>query len=260
MYCRGVVGSTLSAALVAVWVPAFAGWGFNGWPSPNAFIQAGDMTLELQCDRMRFAPTGYEDAQDIERKQGLSVRFMKDGATEVGAFQAGGNNADIRIVDNYPVEIVFHDQADYGFVLDQIGKNAMLNLAMIDGDVSYGIFDLKGSGAAIKSLRAACGARTGSAPTPVEATEGMAYCGGGAVKRQIEYRILENPEDKWDARVTVNGETMRAMTAYSYFGKSEPPRGFVVALLGEDRSEFLVFRDGDEDWLEFGDYTYRKCN
>ncbi len=63
-----------------------------------------------------------------------------------------------------------------------------------------------------------------------------------------------------DARVTINGETIRAMTAYSYFGNSEPPRGFVVALLGEDRSEFLVFRDGDEDWLEFGDYTYRKCN
>jgi hypothetical protein len=255
-----VVGSTLSAALVAVWVPAFAGWGFNGSPSPNAFIQTGNMTLELRCDRIRFAPAGYEDAQDIERRQGLSIRFMKDGATEVGAFQAEGENADIRIVDNYPVEVVFHDPADYDFVLDQIGKNAVLNLAMIDGDVSYGIFDLKGSGAAIKSLRAACGARTGSAPTPVEAPEGVAYCGGGAVKRQIEYRILENPEDKWDARVTVNGETMRAMTAYSYFGKSKPPRGFVVALLGEDRSEFLVFRDGGEDWLEFGDYTYRKCN
>jgi hypothetical protein len=53
---------------------------------------------------------------------------------------------------------------------------------------------------------------------------------------------------------------MRAMTAYSHFGKNEPPRGFVVALLGEDRSEFLVFQDGDEDWLEFGDYTHRKCN
>jgi hypothetical protein len=98
-----------------------------------------------------------------------------------------------------------------------------------------------------------------STPPPVEAPEGVVYCGGGAVKRQIEYRILEKPEDKWDARVTINGEAIRAMTAYSYFGKSKPPRGFVVALLGEDRSEFLVFRLGDEDWLEFGDYTYRKC-
>lgn len=260
MYCRGVVGSTLSAALIAVWIPAFAGWGFSGPPSPNAFIQAGDMTLELQCDRMRFAPAGYEDAQDIERKQGLSIRFMKDGATEAGAFQAGADNADIRIVDDFPVEIVFRDEADYGFVLDQIGKNAVLNLATIDGDVSYGIFDLKGSGAAIRSLRAACGPQSASAPARIEAPEGVVYCGGGAVKRQIEYSILEQPADKWDARVTVNGETRRAMTAHSFFGKSKPPRGFVVALLGEDRSEFLVFKDGDQDWLEFGDYTYRKCN
>jgi len=257
---RGVAGTNLSAALIAIGSSAFAGWGFNGSTSPNAFIQTGNMTLELQCDRMRFAPAGYEDAQDIARKQGLSIRFMKDGATEVGTFQAGEDNADIRIVDNYPVEVVFHDGADYGFVLDQIGKNAVLNLAMIDQDVSYGIFDLKGSGAAIKSLHAACGPRAGSTPAPVEAPEGVVYCGGGAIKRQIEYSIIEKPEDKWDARVTINGETVRAMTAYSYFGNSESPRGFVVALLGEDRSELLVFRDGDEDWLEFGDYTYRKCN
>lgn len=163
------------AALVAVWSSAFAGWGFNGSPSPNAFIQTENMTLELQCDRMRFAPAGYEDAQDIERKQGLSIRFMKDGATEVGAFQAGGDNAEIRIVDNYPVEIVFSDEADYGFVLDQIGKNAVLNLAMIDQDVSYGIFDLTGSGAAIRSLRTACGPSAVSAPARIEAPEGVVY-------------------------------------------------------------------------------------
>jgi hypothetical protein len=260
MYRLRVVGPALLAAFVGVCSPAFAGWGFNGSPSPNAFIQAGDMTFELRCDRMRFAPAGYEDAQDIERKQGLSIRFMKDGSTEAGAFQAGTDNADIHIVDNYPLEIVFHASADYDFVLDQIGKNAALNLAMIDGDVSYGIFDLKGSGAAIKSLRAACGQKAGRAPARIEAPDGVVYCGGGAIKRQIEFRILENPKDKWDARVTINGETMRAMTAYSFFGKSEPPRGFVVALLGEDRLEFLVFKDGDEDWLEYGDYTYRKCN
>jgi hypothetical protein len=228
----------LWAALVGVCSPALAGWAFNGSPSPNAFIQASNMTLELTCDRMRFAPAGYEDAQDIERKQGLSIRFMKDGSTEAGAFQAGGENADIRIVDNFPVEIVFHERADHDYVLDQIGKNAVLNLAMVDGDVSYGIFDLKGSGAAIKSLRAACGSQGAGASPSIEAPEGVVYCGGGAIERQIEYRILDEPEDKWDARVTVNGETMRAMTAYSYFGKSKPPRGFVVALLGEDRSDF----------------------
>jgi len=81
------------------------------------------------------------------------------------------------------------------------------------------------------------------------------------VKRQIEFVILDKPEGQWDARVTVNGETIRAMTAYSYFGTNQqPPKGFVVALLGENRNEFLVFRHGDKDWLEFGDYQYNKCN
>jgi len=260
MCCRLAMGSTFSVAMLAVSSLAFSGWGFNDAPSPNAFIQAGDMTLELQCDRMRFAPAGYEDAQDIERKQGLSIRFMKDGATEAGAFQAGGDNADIHIVDNYPVEVIFRDMADYEFVLDQIGENATLNLSMIDQDVSYGIFDLKGSGAAIKSLRGACGSQGAGAAVLIETPEGVVYCGGGTIERQIEYRILDKPEDKWDARVTINDETIRAMTAYSYFGDGKPPNGFVVALLGEDRSEFLIFSDGGDDWLEFGDYTYRKCN
>jgi hypothetical protein len=254
------MASTFTAAMLAVSSLAVADWGFNDSPSPNAFIQTGNMTLELQCDRMRFAPAGYEDAQDIERKQGLSIRFMKDGSTEVGAFQAGSDNAEIRIVDNYPVEIVFADRSDYDFVLDQVAQNAALNLAMIDGDVSYGIFDLKGSGSAINALRKACDASATGRSASMEAPEGVVYCGGGAIKRQIEFVIFDKPQDKWNAQVTINGETMRAMTSYSYFGNSETPPGFVVALLGEDRSEFLVFHDGDKDWLEFGDYTYRKCN
>jgi hypothetical protein len=40
------------------------------------------------------------------------------------------------------------------------------------------------------------------------------------------------------------------MTAHSCFGNPEPPRGLVVALLGENLSEFLIFRDGGDDWLE----------
>jgi hypothetical protein len=257
----------LASGLLLQAAPAWAGWNFSGPPGlPNAFIQTDKATLELHCDRLRFAPAGYEDSQDIVRKQGLSIRFLKNGSTESGSFQAGRENAEIRMVDNYPVEVVFKQRADYDFVLDQLARNAALNLSMIDQDVSYGIFGLEGSGAAIKSLRAACsgrsagGSASAGAASPGEAPEGVVYCGGGAVKRQIEYVILRNPSDQWDARVTVNGQPMRAMTAYSFFGNSTPPRGFVVALLGEDRSEFLVFRDGDEDWLEFGDYTYRKCN
>ena len=260
MYRSVALASMSIAAMVAICSPALASWNFSGSPAPNAFIQTNNMTLELQCDRVRFAPAGYEDAQDIERKQGLSIRFMKDGATEVGAFQAGATNSEIRIVDNYPVEIVFSEKSDYDFILDQIAGNAVLNLSMIDQDVSYGIFDLKGSGSAIKSLRRACDYQARSAPVSIEKPEGIVYCGGGQIERQIEYMILEKPQDQWDVRVTINGETIRAMTAYSYFGNSKPPLGFVVALLGEDRSEMLVYSDKGQDWLEFGDYTYRKCN
>ena len=97
-------------------------------------------------------------------------------------------------MDNYPVEILFDDTADYGFVLDQIAANAVLNLSMVDQDVSYGIFGLSGSAAAVKSLRASCSsaaaARYGTAP---EAPEGVVYCGGGAIKRRIGYAILKPP-------------------------------------------------------------------
>ena len=246
--------------LIILTVPAFANWNFSSGPAPNAFLQTNNMTLELQCDRIRFAPAGYEDSQDIVKKDAISIRFMKNGSTEVGAFQAGKENATIRIVDNYPVEIIFKAPSDYSFVLDQIAANAVLNLSMADQDVSYGLFDLKGSSAAIKSLRSSCGHAGHGASTAMEAPEGVVYCGGGQIKRQIEYRILEKPDGKWDAVVSVNGKEIRAMTAYSYFGNAEPPEGFVVALLGEDRSEFLLFRDGNKHWLEFGDYTYRQCN
>ena len=239
--------------------PAFAEWNFVAEPIANAFIQSNDSTLELQCERIRFVPAGYEDSEDIVAKQGLSIRFMKDGMTEVGAFQVGPDNANVQIVDNYPIEMSFNDAEDYGFVLDQLAANASVNLSMIDQDVTYGIFDLAGSSAAIKSLRSACGSAT-LQTTSSEAPEGVVYCGGGAVKRQIEYVILDNPDGEWDALLTVNGEVTRAMTAYSFFGNAEAPKGFIVALLGEDRSEALVFSDGGKDWLEYGDYQYEKCN
>ncbi|NOD99594.1 hypothetical protein GS610_20495 [Ruegeria sp. HKCCD6228] len=250
---------SVGALMMAMATTASAEWSFSSGPSPNAFIQTGNMTLELQCNRIRFAPAGYEDSQDIVQKQGLSIRFLKNGTTEVGAFQVGAENAAVQIVDNYPVEVSFNSQEDYGFVLDQLAANASVNLSMIDQDISYGIFDLKGSSAAIQSLRSACdsGARQGAS---YEAPEGIAYCGGGAVERVIEPVIFDTPDGEWDARVSVNGELIRAMTAYSYFGNSKPPAGFVVALLGEDRSEFLIFNEGAENWLEYGDFRYDQCN
>jgi hypothetical protein len=60
--------------------------------------------------------------------------------------------------------------------------------------------------------------------------------------------------------------TVPAWAGWSYSGPSGTPNAFIqagdmtFALLGEDRSEFLLFHDGDEDWIEFGDYTHRKCN
>ncbi len=249
----GIAAACICAA------PALADWSFVRSPSPNAFIQSNNSTLELQCDRIRFAPAGYEDSQDIVSKQGLSIRFLANGTTEVGAFQVGRDNASMSIVDNYPVEIVFRNRSDYDFVLDQIAANAAVDLSMIDQDVTYGIFGLKGSAAAVRSLKAACG-RGAQAPSQPEAPEGIVYCGGGGVKRQIEYAILGSSSSDWNAFVTVNGQTTRAMTAYSYFGNAQPPKGFVVALLGEDRSEFLVFQDGGQNWIEYGDYRYDQCN
>jgi hypothetical protein len=239
--------------LIMVSPPAMADWNFSGPPNANAFIQEGNMTLELRCDRVRFTPAGYEDTQDIVAKQGLSFRFMKDGSTEVGAFQAGSVNADISLVDNYPVEVRFFDQGDYDFILDQIAQNAVLNLSMVDHDVSYGIFSLQGSSATIKSLRASCGSNA-------SISQGNVYCGVGAVQGVIEYAITGQSGDQWDAVITVNGETVRAMTSYSFFGNTEPPAGFQVALLAEDRSELIVFSDGGLNWIEYGDYTYEQCN
>jgi hypothetical protein len=254
---RHLIAGTVLSILMSS--PATAEWSFSGPANANAFIQTDNMTLELQCDRIRFAPAGYEDAQDIVAKQGLSFRFMKDGSAEVGAFQAGSANAEISIADNYPVEVRFFEQGDYDFVLDQIARNAVLNLSMVEQDITYGIFSLKGSSAAIKSLRAACSCGASDSQT-IEAPEGKAYCGGGAVQRVIEYAMVGQPHDQWDAVVTVNGKTVRAMTSYSFFGNSQPPAGFQVALLGEDRSEFLVFSDEGRNWIELGDYTYEQCN
>jgi len=252
----GIVLACISA------VPALADWSFVASPTPNAFIQTNDSTLELQCDRIRFVPAGYEDSQDIVSKQGVSIRFLANGTTEVGAFQVGRDNASVRIVDNYPVEIVFRNSGDYDFVLEQLAANATVNISMIDQDISYGIFGLRGSSKAIRSLKSSCGrgGSHGSASSSPEAPEGIVYCGGGGVQRQIEYAILGSSSGDWNAVVTVNGQTTRAMTAYSYFGNAQPPKGFVVALLAEDRSEFLVFQDGGQNWIEYGDYRYDQCN
>ena len=247
-----IVGALLATA-------ALAEWAYSGPPYPNATIQTNDMSLVVQCDRIRFAPNQYEESQDIVQKNGLTFRFLVNGSQEVASLQLGRKNAFVQIVDNYPVEIQFSDEADYAFVLDQIAANAYLLLSMVDQDITYGIFDLKGSGAAIRSLRAECLALDQSSAS-LEAPEGVVYCGGGGIKRRIEFVILDNANDEWDARVTINGETQRAMTSYSYFGNAKAPKDFKVALLAEDAPELLIFRNWRENWLELGDYRYDQCN
>lgn len=100
-----------------------------------------------------------------------------------------------------------------------------------------------------------------TAPKSVEPAEPdqIAFCGVDYEERRISYDILENAPDEWDARVTVNGETVRAQTAPGYYGDAPPPKGFVVALLGEDQSEYLVFSDGGYDWIELGRFLFPRC-
>lgn len=231
-------------------------------PFPAAIVQGGNASVELQCNKMRFVPAGYEDAEDIVRKQALSLRFLKDGRTEISAFQIGDDNASIEIVEGYPVEVVFDDSADYDFVLDQAAKQNVLNVSMADQDVTYGIFDLKGSGKAIRFLRSSCGklgaSDTAPASSAPEAPEGIVYCGGGGIKRMIEYRFVNSGQ--WDVEVVINGETSRAMSSYSFFGAQPSPAGFVVALLLENGGEMLVFQQSGQNWLEYGDYRYDQCN
>lgn len=68
------------------------------------------------------------------------------------------------------------------------------------------------------------------------------------------------PRAQRDVIVTVNGETVRAMTSYNFLGNAQPPVGFQLTLLGKDRSELLVFSDEGRNWIEFGDYTYEQCS
>ena len=93
----------------------------------------------------------------------------------------------------------------------------------------------------------------------VKTPQSSIFCSDGEVPRRIGYQILDRADGEWDALVTVDGTKIRAMTAYSYFGNSKPPNGFVVALLGEDGSVVLVYGDGENDWLEQGENRYDTC-
>ncbi|MEP1933361.1 MAG: hypothetical protein ABJJ37_18965, partial [Roseibium sp.] len=73
---RNILNAAILAPFGGIFVAsaALADWTYSGPPYPNATIQINDMSLELQCDRIRFAPAGYEDSQDIVQKNGVSFR------------------------------------------------------------------------------------------------------------------------------------------------------------------------------------------
>jgi hypothetical protein len=92
----------------------------------------------------------------------------------------------------------------------------------------------------------------------IERAKGVVYCHGKTV---IEYRLV-NPEKDGtasDVDLTVNGETTRYMTAYSWFGSNQVvPRGFKFAILGEKQFDpLLVF---DDYLVDVKKIKYTKCN
>ena len=92
----------------------------------------------------------------------------------------------------------------------------------------------------------------------MEKPEGQVYCHNKTV---VEYRLI-NPEPSGtaaDIDLTVNGKTKRYITAYSWFGSSQPtPKNFKFAILGEKQfNPLLVFDTYLEDAKK---NKYTKCN
>ena len=75
---RNILNAAIVAPLGSVLFStmALADWNYSGPPYPNAAVQTNDMSLMVQCDRIRFAPNEYEESQDIVRKNGLTFRFF----------------------------------------------------------------------------------------------------------------------------------------------------------------------------------------
>ena len=60
----------------------------------------------------------------------------------------------------------------------------------------------------------------------MEAPEGVVYCGGDP-EQQIEFVIRPYTGEQWNASMTIDGQRVRAMSSYSYFGRQKEPDGFV---------------------------------
>ena len=92
----------------------------------------------------------------------------------------------------------------------------------------------------------------------VEKHEGTVYC---HKKTVVEFRLIDPAKDgtAQDVNLTINGNTKRYMTAYSWFGSNQPtPKNFKFAILGEKEFDpLLVF---DSYLLDAKKNRFTKCN
>lgn len=93
----------------------------------------------------------------------------------------------------------------------------------------------------------------------MEAPEGIVYCGGDP-NQQIEFVIRPYTGQQWNASMTIDGQRVRAMSSYSYFGRKKAPEGFVVILMAETGDDYMVFEADGEHWLEMEQTRFDQCN
>ena len=86
------------------------------------------------------------------------------------------------------------------------------------------------------------------AQTVREALPTGSYCRG---KDRVEYTLTAGDVELKHGKKTYSGPT-----AYSWFGKEKPPKGFIVAfLIGAPGKEALLF----EDRLEWRNQVWKPC-
>ena len=92
----------------------------------------------------------------------------------------------------------------------------------------------------------------------IEKPEGIVYC---HKKTVVEFRLIDPAKDgtAQDVDLTINGKTKRYMTAYSWFGSTQPaPKNFKFAILGDKEFDpLLVF---DSYLVDAKKNRFTKCN
>jgi len=100
--------------------------------------------------------------------------------------------------------------------------------------------------------------------------EGGSYCADGPgtpAKVTVTYAGPPSEANNFmDVSVTIDGASKPAMSSYSYFGRTPPPEGFVVAILpamqgNGEPVDILLFQDGAAGkWLTYNDKIMRACD